>query len=188
MYLQAARYVLKGYLGHLTKGKSLADSVKYITRIQELSDTQFTGKKPWTVEELRDLLIRALGHVVGLIGARIASKQPGETEMDIINGKVGIRLQQLAQLHGVHFMAHEFIVAINEEKNQDLKPLLTDLCKLFTIGQIQRLAEPIIEGGFVCPERWGMLNEEKEVALKRVRPHAAVLLDSFAIPEKFIRS
>ncbi len=33
--------------------------------------------------------------------------------MDIINYKVGIRLQQLAQLHGVHFMLNEFLEAIN---------------------------------------------------------------------------
>ena len=32
MYLQTARYVLKNYLGYVTKGKPLADSVKYIAR------------------------------------------------------------------------------------------------------------------------------------------------------------
>ena len=109
MYLQTARYVLKGYLGHITKGKPLADSIKYINRFQELSEVQFAGKKPWTLEEFRDVLIRSINYIVGLIGTRIASKEPGETEADIINYKVGIRLQQLAQLHGVHFMVHEFI-------------------------------------------------------------------------------
>ena len=32
MYLQAARYALKSYLGYVTKGKPLTDSVKYISR------------------------------------------------------------------------------------------------------------------------------------------------------------
>ena len=50
MYLQAARYVLKSYLGYLTKGKPLTDSVKYIARFQDLADVQFAGKKPWTIE------------------------------------------------------------------------------------------------------------------------------------------
>ena len=38
MYLQTARYVLKSYLGHATKGKPLTDSVKYIETFQDLSD------------------------------------------------------------------------------------------------------------------------------------------------------
>ena len=85
-------------------------------------------------------MVKAIAHIMGLIGARIANKEPGETEMDIINYKMGIRLQQLAQLHGVHFMVHEFMEAISREKDQSIKPLLVELCKLFAVGQIQRLA------------------------------------------------
>jgi len=33
-----------------------------------------------------------------------------------------------------------------------------------------------------------MLEVDKEAALKAIRPHAAVLLDSFGIPDKYIRS
>jgi hypothetical protein len=106
MYLQTARYVLKGYLGYITKGKPLTESISYIARLQDLSETKFVGKNPWSVEELRDLLVKAVGHIVGIIGARIGSKRPGETETDIINHRVGIRLQQLAQLHGLHFMVN----------------------------------------------------------------------------------
>ena len=32
MYLQTAKYILKGYVGYITKGKSLAESVSYIGR------------------------------------------------------------------------------------------------------------------------------------------------------------
>jgi hypothetical protein len=108
--------------------------------------------------------------------------------MDIVNFKVGLRLQQLAQLHGVHFMIDEFIQAITKEKNQSIKPLIVELGKLFAIGQIQRLAEPIIEGGFICPMKWSMLYTDKEAALKAIRPHIAVLLDSFGIPDKYLLS
>lgn len=77
MYLQTARYVLKNYIGHMTKGKPLAESVKYISRISELAETQFAGKKSWSLTELRDVLIKAIGHIVSIIGARISEKQPG---------------------------------------------------------------------------------------------------------------
>lgn len=79
MHLQAARYVLKNYLGYVTKGKTLTDSVRYIARIQELNETQFAGKTSWTLEEMRDVLVKAIGYVVGVIGARISNKEEGET-------------------------------------------------------------------------------------------------------------
>ena len=179
---------MKSYLGHITKGKPLTYSVEYIARLQDLSEVEFAGKKPWTIEDLRDVLAKTLGHVIGIIGGRISDKQPGETEMDIINFKMGIRMQQLAQLHGVHFVVNEFIENINREKNQEIKPLVVDLCKLFAIGQIQRLAEPVIEGGFICPVKWALLNTEKEASMKSIRPHTAVILDSFGIPDKYLRS
>ena len=78
MYLQTAMYVLKSYIGFITKGKSLTDSVKYIARIQELSDVRFAGKNAWTVEEFRDLLVRGIGYVMSHITGRIASKEQGE--------------------------------------------------------------------------------------------------------------
>ena len=36
--------------------------------------------------------------------------------------------------------------------------------------------------------KWSMLYSDKEAALKFVRPHTAVLLDSFGIPDKYLRS
>lgn len=135
-----------------------------------------------------DLLVKAINHVLGIIGAKITNREARETEMDIINYKVGIRLQQLAQLHGVHFMVHEFAQAISRQNHQQLASLMTEICKLFAISQIQRLAEPILEGGFVCPLKWAMLATDKEAALRAIRPHAAVLLDSFGIPDKYLRS
>lgn len=65
---------------------------------------------------------------------------------------------------------------------------MTNICKLFAIGQMERLAEPIIEGGFICPVKWSLLNSEKDTILKELRPHVAVLLESFGIPDKFLRS
>ena len=53
---------------------------------------------------------------------------------------------------------------------------------------MHRLSQPVIEGGFVCPVKWALLNLEKEQLLKKLRPHIAIFLDSFGIPEKYLRS
>ncbi len=108
--------------------------------------------------------------------------------MDIINYKVGSRLQQLAQLHGVYFTVNAFVEAIEKEQTYEIKPVITDLCKLFAFGQIGRLSEAIIESGFICPVKFGLISEEKEKIYHRVRPSLVGLLDSFAIPDKYIRS
>ena len=76
MYLQTARYALKSYLGFVTKGKKPTDSVKYITRFEEVSGLQLAGKNPWTLDELRDVLVKTLSDIIQEVGGRIASKKP----------------------------------------------------------------------------------------------------------------
>jgi hypothetical protein len=188
MYIQTARYILKSYIGLLTKNKPLTDSVKYLTLFPSLSETKFFGKSAWTIEDLRTVFLKAIQHILGVITTRLANKQPGETEMDIINYKVGTRLQQLAQLHGVYYTVNAFIEANEKELTPEIKPAINDLCKLFAIGQLHRLSEPILEGGFICPVKYRLLNDEKEAIFGRLRPIVVGLLDSFAIPEKFIKS
>jgi acyl-CoA oxidase len=188
MYIQTARYIIKSYIGFITKGKPLTDSVKYLEKFNALGDVKFFGKKPWEVEDLRTVLLKAIQHILGVITTRLSQKQEGETQMDIFNYKIGNRLQQLAQLHGVYYTVDAFIEAINREQTPDIKPILADLCKLFSINQIQRLSEAVLEGGFICPVKWTLFNDEKEAIFTRLRPIAVGLVDSFAIPEKFIRS
>lgn len=81
--------------------------------------------------------------------------------MDVFNYKIGNRLQQLAQLHGVFYTVNAFIEAIETSTVPNIKPVITDLCKLFTISQIHRLSEPIVEAGFICPTKFNLLSEEK---------------------------
>lgn len=118
MYLQAARYVLKSYGGHLLKGKPLSDSVQYLAKFPEFAETRFFGEKAWTLDELKVLLMKSVNHIVSLVSGRITNKEKGETEADIINTKVGMRLQQLAQLHGVFYIVDSFTSAIAREQNQ----------------------------------------------------------------------
>jgi hypothetical protein len=79
--------------------------------------------------------------------------------MDILNYKIGTRLQQLAQLHGVYYTVNAFIEANNRELTPEIKPILVDLCNLFAITQIHRLSEPIIEAAFICPVKFRLLTE-----------------------------
>ncbi len=120
--------------------------------------------------------------------SRLQSKSKEESTIDVMNHKLGNRLQQLAQLHAVIFTVNAFVGDIDAETHPSTKPILNDLCKLFMIGQIQRLSSPIIEAAFICPTKFALLEEEKQRIFARLRPIIVGLIDSLAIPEKYIRS
>ena len=187
MYIQTARYVIKNYLA-LLKGKKVAESVKYVSELEAVSDLQLSGKQEWTLKELRLTLLRGLQFVLGVVMDRLQSKTEEESAIDIMNHKLGNRLQQLAQLHAVIFTVNAFVGDIESEPRPSARPILEDLCKLFSIGQIQRLSEPIIEASFICPTKFSLLQQEKQRIFARLRPIVVGLTDSFAIPEKYIRS
>jgi hypothetical protein len=76
LYVQTARYILKSYLGHL-QGKPLTDSVKYIARLQDLSDVSFTGNSSWTLNELKDMLAKAINHLISQIATQLTNRKQG---------------------------------------------------------------------------------------------------------------
>jgi len=78
MYLQAARYILKSYGGHMLKGKPLTDCVSYIAKFGEVAEINFAGKQPWTLPDLRNLLLKSINYIIGVITARLGDKLPGE--------------------------------------------------------------------------------------------------------------
>ena len=104
MYLQTAMYVIKSYLGWITKGKPLNDSVKYLSCFDEIREMKFEGKSLWKLQELKDVVLKTLSYIIELVGGKMAGKKEGESEKDVINYQIGIRLQQLAQLHAVFFV------------------------------------------------------------------------------------
>ena len=77
MYIQTARYILKSYIGLLTKGKTPTDSVKYLEKFNDIKQAKFFGKKPWTIEDLRTVLLKSIQHVLGVITTRLANKKEG---------------------------------------------------------------------------------------------------------------
>jgi hypothetical protein len=54
-------------------------------------------------------------------------------------------------------MVDSFISAIEKEQNGEIRDVLSGLCALFAINQVHRLAEPIIEGGFVSAPSFSQL-------------------------------
>jgi len=60
MYLQTAKYVLKGYRGYITKRKTPPYSLEYFAKMTDLTRKQWAGKKSWTTEELKDIVIKGI--------------------------------------------------------------------------------------------------------------------------------
>ena len=58
------------------------------------------------MNEFKDVFVKTLKNLITEIGSRMSEKNPGESESTIINYKMGIKFQKLAQLHGVHYCIH----------------------------------------------------------------------------------
>ena len=74
------------------------------------------------------------------------------------------------------------------EKNERIKLIAEELCKLFGINIILTHTADLIEGKFISPNQISELKKLKEVVLSRLRPDLIGIVDGFGIPDKFIRS
>ena len=75
MYLQTARYVLKGYRNYLTKGKKLPYSLQYMARMPDFAGKKWSGNDAWTAEELRDIVVKGIENVLQQIANKIMTKK-----------------------------------------------------------------------------------------------------------------
>ena len=74
------------------------------------------------------------------------------------------------------------------EKNERIRVIAEELCKLFGINMILIHTSGLIEGGFISSNQISLLKKLKEVILNRLRPDLIGIVDGFGIPDKFIRS
>ena len=91
-----------------------------------------------------NVFLKSIHYVLGTITAQLASKNKGESEIDVLNYQAGGRVQQLALLHSNYYTLKAFVDAHHAETNPYIKPITADLCLLFGIGQVQRNGQPIV--------------------------------------------
>jgi hypothetical protein len=58
----------------MLKGKTLTDSVQYLSKFAEVADIQFAGKTTWNISDLRNLLLKSIQYIITVITARLANK------------------------------------------------------------------------------------------------------------------
>ena len=116
------------------------------------------------------------------------SKPEDITNEKMLNEHAGLRLQQMAVMHSIYYTFNSFKEAINHEKDERIKEIATQLCLLYGSNLILIHSFPLIEGEYISNHHIGSLSKLKEHLLKKLRPNLIGLVDSFGIPDRFIRS
>lgn len=105
---------------------------------------------------------------------------------DVTNYMAGMNLHELGMLHAAYYTYNCFKEAVEREKNERVKEVLVHVCMLFGIDQVNRFPHALIEGDLLSPQGLADLNEVRDQIYKALRPNLIGLVDSFAIPDKFL--
>ena len=116
------------------------------------------------------------------------SKDEGISALDVWNKHAGSRLKELGMYHGIYYLYNSFKEAVDLQKDEKIKSIVSDLCLLFGANMILGNSGPIIEGGYITTEQLRSLNELKQSILTKIRPVLIGIVDSFGIPDKYVHS
>lgn len=190
MYLQVARFLLKCYKNHVMKQQSLGETVKYLESYDYFLSKKCTVDDPskWSTDDLRVVLAQGVCYVMSVVNEKFLTKEEGVSDEELWNMHGGVRLQELAIMHSVYFTYNCFHEAIILERSEEVREVVLQVCKLYGVNQILTHSGPIIEGGFLTHSQLADLIKLNAMLLKSLRSNLIGLVDSFAIPEKFIRS
>ncbi len=138
------------------------------------------------MENIRMLLAQAVCGMITKVTGKMMNKPPGMSDSEVTNYMAGMNLHELGIMHAAYYTYNCFKEAVERERNEKCKEVLTEVCILYGIEQVMRFSHSLIEGEFITPHGFSDLSDRKEQIFKFLRPNIIGLIDSFAIPEKFL--
>ena len=142
----------------------------------------------WSLDDIRVLLAQGVCFLLTAITSKTMGKPDTVSEQELRNKHIGIKLQTMAMVHSAYYSYNSFREAIVMEKDERVKIILEQLCKLFGINMVLAHCGTIASGAFITKEQIATLKMLKEELLAKLRPNLMGIVDGFGIPDKFIRS
>jgi acyl-CoA oxidase len=104
--------------------------------------------------------------------------------IDTTRNELQVELITAVKAHCHYFMIVRFIKAIEESKEKDITEVLTNLCQLMGISFILEFQW----AGVIESDQLVLAKEASSYILKKLRPNACALVDSFDIPDRVLNS
>ena len=90
----------------------------------------------------------------------------------------------MAEAYVERVVLEEFIRIVEEIKNEDMQPVLTDLCHLFALSTMEEHKGWYLEHDYISGGKSKAIRRVVDELCARIRPEALSLVESFQIPEE----
>ena len=196
---QTARYLLK--IIQLAKGGK-ADKLQSnssVTYIKEYAKVGFrphisdsrhlqTWQQLLDVTWLRHAFTDVALHHITLASEKMASSIGNGLNIQEAWNENMMALIEAAEAHCNVYQVDSFLSVISVTNDSSLKQMLTQLFYLFAIRLIEEKISSFISASVVAQKQVELISQAVLQLCKQLRKHAVLLMDSFGIPDSFLRT
>ncbi|CAJ0953827.1 unnamed protein product, partial [Mesorhabditis belari] len=187
MLLQLARYLMKA-AEQAKKGEKLSPLTEYLNKKNGKSQlcANSANNAQYLIEAFehiaRRLVLRAFDRMNSL-------RQKGLSKEDAWQANA-VEMNRASRAHTRLFIARAFYNRLHTNKVDDkrIHQVLTDLCFLFLNYELLDMSHYLLEDNYMSADQIGVIRESVYNQLKKIRPNAVSLVDSYDISDRELRS
>eukprot|EP00164_Ancoracysta_twista_P001768 GFYU01002321.1.p1 GENE.GFYU01002321.1~~GFYU01002321.1.p1 ORF type:complete len:688 (+),score=205.75 GFYU01002321.1:70-2064(+) len=188
---QTARYLMKAFKSARTGGK-LVGNVRYLERLDSILSINCSARNAddllnpeVQLEIFAARAARATANAAAMLDHEMKANQVDYDEAWNANGTEWLRC---SDAHCQYTVVLNFINAVKEVDNPRLQRILKTLCDLYVLSSIDKKMGEFRDGDFISSEQASWVTQQIRVLLKKLRPDAVALVDSWAFTDAFLDS
>ncbi|KAI3633696.1 hypothetical protein MIR68_008643 [Amoeboaphelidium protococcarum] len=187
--LQSGRYLVSCYR-EAKAGKTLPGGVKYLNNIDSLLN------KKCKVKQQADILdLNVIGQAYDVVSANLVKKVGEDFEQCLKRGldtdaayeETAISRLHAAKNHAFGYLFHRFSDGL-QKAPAELKPVLTKLCALYGLYNIQENAGNFLQYGYFNSQQMDFVKSQVLELCHQIRKDAVPLVDAFNLPDFVLNS
>jgi len=184
---QTARYLVNA-IQKVMEGKKLKGSIQYL----EHTSTILSSK--WPVKDENDIL--SIEHCIEAFQWRttnLCANSATKIQQEVANGKDPIaawnsclvELILLSRAHCEYYKLQTFadVIEKNKTANPEIVTLLTNLCLLYALSNIEKDLGTFRDNDFISSEQARLIKKTVRDLCSKIRPYAVTVVDAFVVPD-----
>ncbi|KAL4448667.1 hypothetical protein ABPG74_012756 [Tetrahymena malaccensis] len=194
MYLQVARFLIKGLTATLKGAERVPNSIQYLKAGLSFVETNLEANSISEIldlDVLKKILVVNATYLIKNVGMKMQKLSlEGKTNQQIWDTLIGIQLVDAAKAHMLYYTFINFYTQIvaNDYLSENSKTILKQLCRLFAIAKINEKPHGLIESGFINPSQISLLKQAQHSLYPSIREQALGLVDAFGFKDEQLRS
>jgi len=173
-------------------GGTLYDSVEYFNHINEI--LKESKLQALSVPELCN--VEVFSKAFRYLAVRLMQEGATHLQQDISSGKSSsvawndnmVEIIEVVRAHINVYMLDTFVQTIQKVDDQPLKKILTQLCLLFALREMDKRVAQYVQVGFVQPQQIPLIKKAYLYLCKEIRQVAVPLVDALNVPDVVLNS